>query len=294
MFKTRMILIASLALAAAACGDDGDGMMTGEAELTLSFTNVPELGADYVYEGWLITPAGPVSSGRFTVDASGALSPASFMVGHETADTATAFVLTIEPATGDDPAPADSHLLAGPITGGSASLTTSDAAALGTDFASAAGDYILATPTTMADDTDDSQGIWWLVPGDTPAASLTLPTLPAGWVYEGWVVGDDGPVSTGTFAAADVADSDGAGATAGTDGAPPFPGQDFITPAMDLVGGAAVISVEPVPDDNAAPFVIKPLVDADIEDIAAPTSQPMTNNAAASLPAGSATLTSHE
>ncbi len=224
--KYAMFLVSSL-LTLGACGDDGG---TEASTLNVSFQNLPELGSDYVYEGWLITTTGPKTAGRFTVNSSGALSESSFSIDHAIADDSTAYVLTIEPATGDDPAPSDTHLVAGPLSNNSAALTTSDAAALGTDFSTAAGEYILATPTTASITDDETQGIWWLVPGATPSASLTLPTLPAGWVYEGWVVGADGPVSTGTFTAADVADSDGAGTTAGSDGAPPFPGADFINP----------------------------------------------------------------
>ncbi len=52
----------------------------------------------------------------------------------------------------------------------------------------------------------------------------------------------------------------------GPEDGPPFPGEDFLTNApagltfpVDLSGGAAVISVEPSPDDAAAPFTLKPL-----------------------------------
>ena len=57
---------------------------------------------------------------------------------------------------------------------------------------------------------------------------------------------------------------------------------------MNAIGAnaKAVVSVEPVPDDSPMPFVIKPLLDSDIEEIAPPTSQDMANNAAASLPSG--------
>ena len=280
----RMILGLSFPLMLVAACDDSEPVM-----LELELTNVPDLGADFVYEGWLVTADGPVSSGRFTVSESGVLSPSSFEIDDVLADEATAFVLTIEPAAGDDPAPAETHLLAGTMSADSAELTTSDAAALGTNFASATGSYILATPSTANDDTDNTQGIWWLAPGG-PSASLALPALPNGWLYEGWVVGGDGPVSTGTFAAPNATDSDGAGSAAGPDSAPPFPGQDFIDPEMDLIGGAAVVSVEPDPDNSPAPFIIKPLVDDDIEALTPPAAQDMANNAAATLPAGTATV----
>ena len=57
-------------------------------------------------------------------------------------------------------------------------------AALGDDFSAAAGSYILAAPSTpavAAADDDYFRGIWFLDPTAGPAASLMLPTLPAGW-----------------------------------------------------------------------------------------------------------------
>ena len=257
--------------------------------LTMAFDGLEDLGDDYVYEGWLIVDGAPVSSGRFSIDGNGDAFPAWFVVHAQDAADAALFVLTIEPAIGDDPAPADTHVLAGEFDAGTAALTIAHPAALGDDFTMAAGAYILATPTTADIDEDYDQGIWWLDPGAGPGPSLELPALPAGWAYEGWVVGLGGPVSTGRFLTPSGADSDGAGDAAGPDGSPPFPGQDYIDPPMSLIGYAAVISVEPEPDNDPGPFAIKPLVDMDVEDIAPPTLQSMANNAA-SAPTGVVTI----
>ena len=269
MHSTRtLIALFSILLLAAACGEDdasSDPPASGETRsLTLTFDGLPVLGADFVYEGWIIVDDAPVTTGRFTVDASGALSPSSFDIPAEQANAAAMFVLTIEPATGDDPAPSDVHVLAGPFEGDEAGLTIDHPAALATGFEDAAGTFILATPTTADVAEDDNQGIWFLDP-NTGMSSLTLPELPAGWIYEGWVVDTSGnspaPISTGTFDAAGGADSDAGGPTAGPDGAPAVPGQDFIDPARDLTSDhLAVITVEPVPDDSPMPFQLKPLV----------------------------------
>lgn len=277
-------LLAALALITSACSDE-----TGTTTMSLGFSGLPQLGEGYEYESWLIVDGAPVSAGRFTVDADANPIPAAFEIDAMVADTAAAYVLTIEPIEGDDPAPSAVHILAGDLADGVASLSTAHAAAIGTDFADATGVYILETPTSGDVADDYAQGIWWLVPGaDGMAPGLSLPALPEGWVYEGWVAGADGPVSTGTFGAVDAADADGAGETAGPDGSPPFPGQDFIDPAIVLTGGyAAVISVEPVPDDSPMPFVIKPLVDMTIDDVMAPDTQEMANAAASNLPSGS-------
>ena len=280
-------LLAALALITSACSDE-----TGTTTMSLGFSGLPQLGDGYEYEGWLIVDGAPVSAGRFTVDADANPIPAAFEIDAMVADTATAYVLTIEPIEGDEPAPSAVHILAGDLADGVASLSTAHAAAIGTDFADATGAYILETPTSGDVAADYAQGIWWLVPGaDGMAPGLSLPALPEGWVNEGWVAGADGPVSTGTFGAVDAADADGAGETAGPDGSPPFPGQDFIDPAIVLTGGyAAVISVEPVPDDSPMPFVIKPLVDMTIDDVMAPDTQEMANAAASNLPSGSVTF----
>ena len=242
---------------------NGDSGGEETRTLTLTFEGLPELGEGYEYEGWLIVAETPVSTGRFDV-VDGTIEPATFQVDAADADAAGMFVLTIEPSVGDDPAPADTHVVAGAFAAGSADLGIEHPAALGDDFASAAGTFFLATPTSAATD-DDAQGIWFIdASGGAPAAGLALPELPAGWVYEGWVVDIAGdapmPISTGTFTAVDAADSDDAGDAAGPEAAPPFPGQDFIDPVRDLSDGhMAVISIEPSPDDSPAPFQLKPL-----------------------------------
>ena len=267
--------------------DDG-GDMPEMKTLALTFDGLEPLGEGFVYEGWLIVDDNPVSTGRFHIVEGGLADPAEFEMPAEQVDAATVFVLTIEPAVGDDPAPADTHVLGGDWDSGAA-LTVGHAAALGDDFATAAGPYILETPSTSDVAEDYAQGIWWLDPAAGPGASLVLPDLPAGWAYEGWVVGDDGPVSTGRFTSTDGADADGVGPTSGPDDGPPFPGQDFIDPAVSIAGFAAVISVEPDPDDSPAPFALKPLVDTDIEDVGAGVLQDMASNIE-TFPLGTATV----
>jgi len=258
------------------------------SNLTLNFNGIEDLGPNFQYEGWIIVDGHPISTGRFTVDGSGMMSQTDFPVLTANLMDATKFVLTIEPEPDSDPGPSMTHYLAGDFSGSSAGLSVSDPAALGSDFSSAMGEYILATPSTGSDMTDYAQGIWWLNPNPSPAPTLTLPTLPPGWMYEGWVVGSGGPVTTGKFTSVTGADSDGKGPTAGPDGFPPFPGQDFISPAMNLIGDKAVITIEPDADNSSAPFTLKPLVDGNIEDVGRGVPQSMSNNAG-SFPTGMAT-----
>jgi hypothetical protein len=258
------------------------------AELQLWLHGLEDLGAGWAYEGWLIVDGAPVSTGTFTIDGSGVQSQTYFPTQVESLDAISAFVLTIEPVPDSDPAPSHVHILAGDMIWGRAALGIDHMAAIGTDFATAAGSYILAAPSGEGA-APYYNGIWWLDPDAGAAATLELPDLPDGWVYEGWVVGDGGPVSTGRFSSVSGADSDGKGPDAGPGDAPPFPGQDFVDPVTDLRGMVTVISVEPEPDNSPGPFTLKPLMDRVIDDVGGMVLQPMSRNPAA-LPGGHATL----
>ena len=236
-----------------------------EADFQLNIAGLEDLGSDHTYEGWLIVEGAAITTGSFTVDANGNLSQNSFTVAAEDLELASTFVLTIEPSPDNDPAPSSIHILAGDFTGNTANLSIDHPAALNTDFSNSMGTYLLATPSS-SEENDENSGLWFLDPSSgAPMAGLTLPELPEGWIYEGWAVIDGTPVTTGTFSAVDMADN--AAPFSGSLDTPPFPGEDFLNNApaglsfpTDLTGGAAVISVEPVPDNSAAPFTLKPLV----------------------------------
>ncbi|UMB54657.1 anti-sigma factor [Lutibacter sp. A64] len=264
MAKIKVLFsLLALGLAFASCDDNDD--TTNYNDLSLNISGLEDLGSDYVYEGWIIVDGSPVSTGRFSVDASGTLSQDSFTLDENELSEASTFILTIEPSVGDDPAPSAVHILAGDFSGNSGSLSISHAAALGNDYTTAAGSYILATPTDDLD-TNENSGLWFLsLASGSPAVGLDLPVLPAGWNYEGWAVIDGTPVSTGTFTAVNVADD--FNGYSGVNAGPDFPGEDFLLNApsgllfpTDLAAGVAVISIEPSPDNSASPFLLKPLV----------------------------------
>lgn len=291
-FLSLMIIFSLIGFTS--CKDDKteDPVAPANMDLTLSFDGLEDLGSDYVYEGWIMVDGAPKTTGTFTVDANGDLSESTFSIATADLEAATAFILTIEPAVGDVPEPSDVHVLAGDFSGDNASLTIDHGAALGNDFSTSAGTYILATPTDT-DANNEESGLWFLDNSSgSPAVGLTLPTLPAGWVYEGWAVVDGTPVSTGTFTAVDMADN--ASPHNGSGSAPPFPGEDLLTNApagltfpTNLQGGAAVISIEPMPDNSAAPFALKPLVGMIADDAAVHTALAMGQNLV--FPTGTAT-----
>ena len=277
------------------CNEDEDPTpMIEKQNINVSIEGLENLGSDYVYEGWLIVDGSPVSTGTFNVDDNGDLSETTFEVNKSDADAATKFVLSIEPASDPDPGPSAVKLLGGDFSGSTSTLSVEDGAALGTSFEAATGTYILATPTDGAMDTDENSGVWWLDPTTGPGPGLSIPTLPDGWAYEGWAVVDGTPISTGTFTSASGADND-ASFSGSADG-PAYPGEDLLNNApngvtfpTDLAGKTVVISVEPVPDNSTAPFLLKPLVGPVPTDATDHTPYTMNNNAAATNPTGTVT-----
>jgi len=271
-------------------------------QLTLNINGLEDLGANAVYEGWIIVPGTAksgggeiaISTGTFTVDANGNLSQIVFDVDPNDLSRATTFVLTIEPNPDPDPNPSAVHILGGDFSNKSANISTDHGAALGVDFSTATGNYILATPTN-GPNTNENSGIWFLdISSGSPSQGLFLPTLPDGWKYEGWTVINGVPVTTGTFTSTTDFDDDDPYSSSMFPG-PPFPGEDFLinppsglTFPTDIMGGLAVISLEPSPDNSTAPFTLKPLV-GNIPVGAADHKTYMMNTNLSSFPTGSAT-----
>lgn len=270
------------------CNEDDEDM---NKNLTLNITGLEDLGANFRYEGWLMVDGSPITTGVFSVNSAGAMSTNSFPVKNSELSIATKFILTIEPFPDADPAPTATHILAGTFSGNSASLTIDAPEALGNNFTTATGKYVLATPSD-GPMSNEKSGVWFL--GSLPpSAGLNLPTLPAGWKYEGWAVIGGKAITTGTFLTASGADD--FNGFSGSMGVPPFPGEDFLKNApsgftfpTDLSGGKVVISIEPSPDNSPAPFVLKPLL-ADVSPTAmAETVYNMNNIISTNAPQGTA------
>jgi len=277
------------------CGDDDS---PSNAALNLTVSGLEDLGATAQYEGWIIVDGAPVSTGTFTVDANGTPSTTSFSVNAADAAAATKFILTIEPIPDPSPDPADAKLIAGDFNGStSAALSTGVAPALG-DFSNAAGSLFLRTPTdeTNGNNGNDIYGVWFGNPGTPPTPNFTLPTLPEGWAYEGWVIGDAGPISTGTFTDFGAVDSGNPFSGTEANAGPPVPGEDFFNAApagetfpLDIRGRTIVISVEPVPDNSPAPFLLKPLLVSLAADAATAPATHTFNQNLGSIPSGTVT-----
>lgn len=288
-----LLAIGVVAMLVVGCGEGAKEV------LTLTLSGVEPLANDYHYEGWAIIDGEAVSTGKFNVDESSNLVTTAgeeipdgeFETGIDLTD-ATDIVISIEPAGDTDDTPSSTKFMAGAVADDNADLSVAASQALGDDFTTAAGSYILATPTDGAG-TNELSGIWFLDPSG-PSASLTLPTLPDGWKYEGWAVIDGQPVTSGKFTAVDMADE--SAPYSGTEPAPPFPGEDYLENApagltfpTDLSGGTVVISVEPDPDDYTAPFALKPLLHQVPDPAQDHTAYDMTNQAT-TFPTGSAVI----
>ncbi|WP_271405133.1 anti-sigma factor [Tenacibaculum soleae] len=264
MKKVLLSVLAIAALSFTSCSDNDENVST-EAALTLNIQGLENLGANFKYEGWIIVGDSPVSTGVFSVDDSGVLSKTSFTVDKEQLKNAAKFVVSIEPTNDTDPAPAATKILGGDFIDNEANVSSKEIVG---DFSNATGKYILATPTDGMINNELS-GVWFLDNSSGDAvAGLSLPNLSDGWKYEGWVVINGIPVSTGTFTDTDSADENALTSIFKGDvgNGPGYPGEDYIQNApeglmfpTDLTGKTVVISVEPSPDNNANPFTLKPL-----------------------------------
>jgi hypothetical protein len=260
MIKKMFLTVMAIGAFTFSCNDD-ETVGPTTADLVLNLLGLEDLGNDFVYEGWIIVDGSPVSTGTF----SSVVFPQTFSVDATQLANATTFVLSIEPTVDPDPAPADTKILVGDFTGDSANVNANIVG----DFSNAAGAFFLRTPTdeTGVDNGNNENGVWFGTPGMPPTSNFVLPTLPDGWVYEGWVVGDAGPISTGTFTMFDTVDSTNFFSGTENNAGPPVPGEDFFLNApvgetfpLDVRNRTVVISVEPSPDNAVAPFAIKPLV----------------------------------
>jgi len=297
--KNLLFGIIAIGLFFSSCNDD-DSVETTTSLLTLDLTGLENLGPDFVYEGWVLVDGTPMTTGIFTVNDNEELSETSFEVATELLENASKFILTVEPVIDPDPAPSDQKYIAGDIDGNSAFVSTATAPAVG-DFSESSGTFFLRTPTDeevgAGNNGNDQYGVWFGIPGMPPVANFSLPELPVGWIYEGWVIGESGPISTGTFS--DFGNFDDSNIYSGVEYnmGPPVPGEDFFNNApagetfpMDIRGKAVVISVEPVPDNSPAPFALKPL--AAVAGVAtAPSLQSFGLNVDETFPTGTVSIT---
>ena len=297
MKKITLIAILTTSIFITSCSKNDE---LTEKTITQSFQNLPDLGDNYVYEGWLIVGSEKISTGRFSNTEGENFTSNSIDIIK--VNSATTYVLTIEPATesgSDLTNPSGWIFSKSDFTNNTAIPSTDDALYSGSsNLESATGKFFLKAPS-VGTTGSDANGIWFIdaLPPTTGGYS-NLPTLADGWIYEGWVVVEGTPITTGTFTnvaatddAAPYSGPDALAAPNGSDGF--FPGEDFLISApasvvfpLDVRGKTAVISIEPYPDNSPAPFTLKPLVGVAGQETA-PVLHAMNSNVIASFPTGS-------
>ncbi len=289
----RTAIIGLFASQLTACGGGASLPVELNSVVRVSLKGLQDLGTTQSFVGWLkLEDSSYLYLGKVGAGKDGAPTQVDFSVKKTDVSRAKEFVLTVESGTGPIAVPSNSHLLAGNFNAqrSEASISIDHSNALNTKFANASGRFFLATPVT-AITTDEDQGLWFSdVKDGKLAVGLDLPTLPSGWIYEGWVEVGGKFYSTGRFTRFDAWDNDVAGPTAGPIGGaiPTFPGQDFMSPAVKLPGGKAIISVEPVARSGETPFFINPLVGSIANLIGGKNVQSMSNTftSSATIPQG--------
>lgn len=256
----KMLAIGAVALGlmGTSCSKDDEGPAT--ATFTLETIGLETLTGGYQYQGWLVVNGESKPTNKFAdPDAN-----ESFTVIASDLESADEFLLTIEAPSDNDNLPSETRILKGSFSGNTANLSFEDVV---TSVQGNTGTFFMGTPTDNDPDNEDS-GVWFVdASSGSPEAGLQLNPLKSGWKYEGWVVINGIPVSTGTFT--DPAQADDFNPFSGTaNPAPPFPGEDFLNNAVapdgltfptDLRGSGVVISIEPVGDTDPSPFFLKPL-----------------------------------
>lgn len=307
MKKITTIVILAIGLIFTSCTKNDE---ITEKTITQSFQNLPDLGDNYVYEGWLIVGNQKISTGRFSHTEGANFT--SNAIDITKVNSATTYVLTIEPATesgADLTSPSGWIFSKGNFANNTASPSTNDALFSGSsNLESATGKFFLKAPS-VGTVGSDANGIWFIdaLP-PTKGGFTNLPTLADGWIYEGWVVvpnsnGGMTPVSTGRFSDPNKADVSLFGAAnnnefKGPNGVPPFPGEDYIvnpnnrytgvTFPIDLKNATVVISIEPTTNDAETPFGLKPFA-IKLNNQATATAVNLTNNYAGKVISGTVT-----
>ena len=258
MKKINFFLSMLTVLLMVSCSSDDEPNIP-MSTVTMNFSGLDVLTDGFEYEGWVIVNGAPQSTGTFT----NPNSVQTHSMPTADLDVATKFILSIE--SDNDPAPSNTKIMSGDFIGNANSLTLSFENQV-PGILDIGGSFILASPTDALD--NDEAGVWFM---DPPNAGLTnLPSLGAGWKYEGWVVvgeNNDIVLSTGKFDSATGSDS--SSFFSGNLTAPAFPGEDFLATGvaipglvfpLDLRNKTVVVSIEPEPDNSSEPFVLKPLI----------------------------------
>ncbi len=264
-----------------------------------SFSGLDALQSGFHYQAWLKVGSEMLSTDAFNLDdegrfvnLTGQFIASTFFVETDISG-ASMVMISIEGKGDNDTEPSGSIVLAGPVTGSTAVLSTTDANAVGTDYSSSSGTFALLTPTDT-DPTNETGGVWLVNPGmgSSLSAGTSLSTPPSGWMYEGWVEINGVMLSMGKFSRSDALDT---GKLYSDPDEISYPGEDFLNNPPggvsfppDLSGAAVYVTLEPNPDDSLDPYSYR-LMEGQVPD--APSSRqgyPLAGST--TIPSGTASL----
>jgi hypothetical protein len=270
MSGRTFLVLATACVAGALVASSGAARVQSNFPVHLSTQKLAPLQGS-VYEVWVIDGRRKLSAGKFNVNAAGKLvTPAGrppSIVSSVDPSRADAIAVTIEPSPDASRAPSTIVVLMGKPGAQTAKLR------FPVNLGHVSGSFLLATPTD-ADTTNETAGVWFLRVAGGMKPSLNLPQLPAaGWVWEGWGVTQETPLTTGRFTSARGADR--SAPFSGPKAGPAFPGEDFlrnlpagVSAPASLSDGSSMIVLTLEPDlrgkdpTGKRPFSIKPLVGA--------------------------------
>ena len=280
--------------------DSGDVVHqeVAKVQVRLEIENLPPLESGFHYQAWARIGLNDLGTESFNKAANGGYINNSgqfvqnVFVFEDDVSSASQIFITIEDKRDSDALPSGSVVLAGDVVNSVATLSVTHELALGTGFGSAAGQFMLFS-NAFGGSASDMSGVWFTGGNSTTLTpGLTLPALPDGWVYEGWIELGDALLSTGTFRDGNTHDLNRRYSNTDT---PPFPGEDFLENApagvtfpINPASGIVKVTVEPFPDDWSAPFGITVLSGTVPAAPSARTPYPMSASFAA--PSGTATL----
>lgn len=291
-------LFGALLLIAGCDSGDVTDVEAAKIQVRLDLENLAPLEDGFTYQAFARIGGQTFPTEKFNVTENGSFVNAAgqFIQNALTFDVdvsdASLIFVTIEEKRDASEEPSTTVVFAGDVSGSVAMLSHSHPQALGTSLDGQSGSFMLMSHVTGAQSTDVS-GLWFVEGSkESPSAGLSLPTLPAGWRYEGWIEVGGTLISTGAFRANDAADSARPYSNSDT---PRFPGEDFQENAPDGVvfplnpaGGTVYVSVEPFPDDTVNPYGFFVLSGAIPASPSAETVYPLSSGLVA--PTGTATL----
>ena len=257
----------TFALVAGCGGDKGPTQpKLQNNRLKLGFFNTPAISSPWVYQlwaykdGWQAGPMFRLTTDAHLLDLQGQAYPGD-TVTFASLDLKTCDSLRVTLRTQSSGTDEGLVVLAGPIPVGASLSVRLESVLIGEV---GAGDlrFVYATPTDTGTSHDNELSGVWFAGGDLASPGLgSLPALPTGWIFEGWVKHGGVLLSTGKFLENSARDL---GKQYYTGTGPDFPGEDFLTNAPTGIifpfqfdqGDTVMISLEPEEDFEAEqPFL---------------------------------------